>query len=239
MSPSFGVIRTTNSILVRVTWVRKSCDKWMSAIWDLSPEQNVTGREAEILSKAESSGRLQSADCDQSAALDGSEKLLTPSFTLIEPAEPPLWTSPSAAIIGCRPNGEFNSRCTNKLNTKAAVKRVISIVPKSPLAELLTTSFTLIEPVEPPLWTSPSVTVIGYRPNGEFNTRVSYLVRESCDKWMSVIWDLSPEQNMTGVDVEILSKAESSGRLRSDDCDQSPALDGSERICPTDEWMDS
>ncbi|GIY41947.1 hypothetical protein CDAR_504001 [Caerostris darwini] len=43
---------------------------------------------------------------------------------------------------------------------------------------------------------------------------------------MSLIRDLSAEQN-----VEILSKAESSGRLRSDDCDQSPALDGSEGIC--------
>ncbi|GIY19456.1 hypothetical protein CDAR_37751 [Caerostris darwini] len=32
-----------NSILMRVTWARKSCDKWMSVIWDLSPEQNVTG----------------------------------------------------------------------------------------------------------------------------------------------------------------------------------------------------
>ncbi|GIY57353.1 hypothetical protein CDAR_101301 [Caerostris darwini] len=49
---------------------------------------------------------------------------------------------------------------------------------------------------------------------------------------MSDIWDLSPEQNVTGGGgVEILSKAESSGPLRSDDCDQSPALDGSERIC--------
>ncbi|GIY19457.1 hypothetical protein CDAR_37761 [Caerostris darwini] len=53
--------------------------------------------------------------------------------------------------------------------------RVISIVSKSPLPELLTASFTPIEPVEPPLWTSPSATVTECHSNGEFNSHVSYL----------------------------------------------------------------
>ncbi|GIY22579.1 hypothetical protein CDAR_270111 [Caerostris darwini] len=58
----------------------------------------------------------------------------------------------------------------NKLNTQAAVKRVISIVSKSPLPELLTTSFALIEP---PLWTSPSAAVIDCHAKSEINSRVS------------------------------------------------------------------
>ncbi|GIY36898.1 hypothetical protein CEXT_96551 [Caerostris extrusa] len=107
------------------------------------------------------------------------------------------------------------------------------MITESPLPELLTTSFTPIEPVKPPLWTSQSCCHHpplsgGVRPKIRILVRVTWATKP-CDKWMSVIWDLSPEQN-----VAILSKAECSRRLRSDDCDQSPALDGSERICRTD-----